>query len=179
MKTINIYGKMIIIILTLTIVIGLCFGFYSIQQVGASKTSSYGRDGEVVAYAAAMASLGENAEKSKSEMLEKAQAFIDARDALIAECDTELAVNSEKICIAEKTYEELAAVSDKSYLTLEEYEIQMTDENKAIIAERNACLERTDNKIYELEQKNHIDDLPVLYYSLDELREVLRRVWWF
>lgn len=51
-------------------------------------------------------------------------------------------VNANKINKVDKAYEELSAQSGKTYLTTEEYETQMTEENKAVIAERNACLEK-------------------------------------
>lgn len=96
------------------------------------------------------------------------------RDALTAESDKYFMANSEKINAADKAYEELSAQSGKTYLTMEEYETQMTEENKAVIAERNACMEETDERQYQLELEYRIDDLPVLYYSLEELEGGLK-----
>jgi hypothetical protein len=94
--------------------------FYITQNKAnkASEASLYGREGEVVAYAAALASLDENEGKSKTEMIEIAQAYLDARDAL--------------------------------------------NEN------HSGSLEETDERQYQLELEYCIDDLPVLYYSLEE-----------
>lgn len=83
-------------------------------------------------------------------------------------------VNANKINKVDKAYEELSAQSGKTYLTTEEYVTQMTEENKAVIAERNACLEETDERQYQLELEYRIDDLPVLYYSLEELEGGLK-----
>lgn len=83
-------------------------------------------------------------------------------------------VNANKINKVDKAYKELSAQSGKTYLTMEEYVTQMTEENKAVIAERNAYLEETDERQYQLELEYRIDNLPVLYYSLEELEGGLK-----
>lgn len=119
MKTINRTKTVIMILLVMILAAAVCFTVFYSAQTRASEASLYGREGEVVAYAAAMACLEENEGKSKTEMMKKAQAYIDARDAL--------------------------------------------QEN------HSGSLQATEERQYQLDLEYRIDDLPVLYYSLEEL----------
>lgn len=170
MKTVNRTKTVTILLLAVFLAAALCLTFFYSAQSRASEASLYGREGEIVAYAAAFACLEENEGKSKGKMIEKAQEYIDARDALMAKTDQYIMINYNKINKADKAYEELSAQSGKPYLTREEYEAQMTEEDQAAVAERNAHLEALEQSLCELEREYKVDQLPVLYYSLEELR---------
>ena len=113
MKTVNRTKTKIVTILLLAafLAAALCLTFFYRAQTEAFEASLYGREGEVVAYAAAFACLEENEGKSKGKMIKKAQEYIDARDALTAGTDP-----------------------------------------------------------YILDRKYRVDQLPILYYSLEELK---------
>ncbi len=114
MKTANRTKTVTILLLAAFLAAVLCLSFLYRAQTKASEASLYGREGEVVAYAAAFACLEENEGKSKGEMIEKAQEYIDARNALMAETE--------------------------------------------------------DMRLREWDREYRVDQLPVLYYSLEELR---------
>lgn len=89
-------------------------------------------------------------------------------------CSSSEATNFEgnrvKLSNANYIYANALANTNGLVLSETEYERVMPEDVKDAIEDRNVFLEGIDLKYHELEKEYKIDDLPVLYYTIEELR---------
>lgn len=128
------------------------------------------QEGEIVAYAAAFAALDENANKSKNEMIDLSKEYLTKKTDLIFQTSSYFKENSIGLSNANYIYTNALTETNSVMLSETEYEKLMPEDVKKVIEDRNNFLEGIDLQLHELEQEYKTDELPVLYYSIDELK---------
>lgn len=128
------------------------------------------QDGEIIAYAAAFATLDTNKDKNKSEMISYSKEYLSKRTDILLTASDYLKENSVSLSNANYIYSDTLLDMNKVNMTAREYDSMIPEGAKQIIEERNTFLEKIDRQLYVLDEEYQIENLPVLYYSIDELK---------
>lgn len=170
-------NRYIKVLLISVFVLGIAAMYFSYNST-VKASSVLVENGELSAYAAAFASLENNRNKSKDEMLSLSAKYLEDRNNIESEIFDYLKKNSIVLANADNRYEEACKEVGRNYLTPEEYEEKIPEEVKEVIRKRNAFLEEMEEKQQELDSEYRIDQLPVLYYSIEELKDGLEESLW-
>ena len=103
-------------------------------------------------------------------MLLYSRDYLSKKTDVLLQISDYLKKNSVSLSNADYVYCETLYSMNKNNLTKSEYETLIPLEIRLIIEERNDFLEKMDMELYELDKEYDVDKLPVLYYSIDELK---------
>lgn len=155
--------------IVLVLVISIC-GVVGLNAMTSASTETAPADitEEAAAYAAALASLEKHQGATETEMMVLAQEFLNKRDELSLACDQYMAQYAAQLAVIDNIYQKRCLDDDMDPDLV--YEKELSPAQRKLLAEVNGKFEEFDRAYNELEGQYDIDSLPLLYYSIGELK---------